>query len=118
MQFFVRLVEGEHPYPQFGVILKASSNNQADDTISTLADFLRTSSINNQPQCIPVKTTQPFAIGRAGEFCFLLGTLSFAQPMQTPPPENDLSSFIDSLSIVKQSGEMPSSLSNHAKHSA
>ena len=25
LQFFVRLVEGEHPYPQFGVILKASS---------------------------------------------------------------------------------------------
>ena len=38
--------------------------------------------------------------------------------MQTPPPKNDLSSFIDSLSLVKQSGEMPSSLANHAKHSA
>ena len=117
LQFFVRLIEGEHPYPQFGAILKASSTSQADETISGLANFLglRPSKHNSK---VYQRATQPFAIGRSGEFCFLLGTLFFSQQIQTLAPEKDLSSFIDSLSLVEPTSEMPSSLTNHAKHSA
>ena len=117
LQFFVRLIEGERPYPQFGAILKTSSITQADDTISGLADFLGLRPSKNNSKVFQ-RATQPFAIGRSGEFCFLLGTLLSTQDIQTLPPENDLSSFIDSLSLVEQTSEMPSSLANHAKHSA
>ena len=77
LQFFVRLIEGELPYPQFGAILKTSSVDQADNTISTLANFLGLRPSKNNPK-VYQRATQPFAIGRSGEFCFLLGTLFFA----------------------------------------
>ena len=117
VQFFVRLIEGERPYPQFGAILKTSSITQADNTISTLANFLGLRPSKNNPK-VYQRATQPFAIGRAGEYCFLLGNFFFSQPMPMPPPDNDLTSFIDSLSLVGRTREMPSSLSNHAKYSA
>lgn len=117
LQFFVRLIEGERPYPQFGAILKTSSVIQADQTLSTLANFLGLRPSKNNPK-VYQRATQPFAIGRAGDFCFLLGTIFFSEQTQFPPPENDLSSFISSLSSFNHSQDMPSSLSNHATHSA
>ena len=116
LQFFVRLVEGERPYPQFGAILQVSSASQADRTLSTLADFLGLRPSKKSPK-VYQRATQPFAIGRVGDFCFLLGTFSFSDQAQLPPPENDLSSFIDSLSS-NQPEDMPSSLTNHGNHSA
>jgi ankyrin repeat protein len=115
LQFFVRLIEGELPYPQFGAILKTSSAEQADNTISTLANFLGLRPSKNNPK-VYQRATQPFAIGRSGEFCFLLGTLFF--PQQIAPPDNDLNTFIASLSAEGLPASMPSSLANHAKHSA
>ncbi len=117
LQFFVRLIEGELPYPQFGAILKTSSAEQADNTISTLANFLGLRPSKNNPK-VYQRATQPFAIGRSGEFCFLLGTLFFPQQMQISPPENDLDTFIASLSAKDLPASMPSPLANHAKHSA
>ena len=117
LQFFVRLVEGERPYPQFGAILQVSSASQADRTLSTLADFLGLRPSKKNPK-VYQRATQPFAIGRVGDFCFLLGTFSFSDQAQLPPPENDLSSFIDSLSSSNQPEDMPSSLTNHGNHSA
>jgi len=117
MQFFVRLIEGERPYPQFGAILQVSSATQADRSLSTLADSLGLRPSKKNPK-VYQRATQPFAIGRAGDFCFLLGTIFLSEQTQFPPPENDLSSFIDSLSSFNQPREMPSSLSNHANHSA
>ena len=103
LQFFVRLIEGELPYPQFGAILKTSSAEQADNTISTLANFLGLRPSKNNPK-VYQRATQPFAIGRSGQFCFIIGTLFFPQQMQIPPPENDLSAFIASLSTASLPG--------------
>jgi len=117
VQFFIRLIEGERPYPQFGAILRTSSVAKADETVSTIAEFLGLRPSKNNPK-VYQRATQPFAIGRAGEFCFIIGTLFFPQQMPIPPPENDLSAFIASLSKASLPEPMPSSLSNHAKHFA
>jgi len=117
VQFFVRLVEGENPYPQFGAIARASSPELADRSMSDLARFLGLRPSKNNPK-IYQRTTQPFAIGREGEFCFLLGNLLLQQTANLPARNQDLEKFISSLSSSFQPPELPAPLASHANHSS
>ena len=117
VQFFVRLVEGENPYPQFGAIARASSPELADRSMSDLARFLGLRPSKNNPK-IYQRTTQPFAIGREGEFCFLLGNLLLQQTANLPARNQDLEKFISSLSSSFQPPELPAPLASHASHSS
>jgi len=113
VQFFVRLSDGEHPHPQFGAIAKASSPNQADQTLSKLAHFLGLRPSKANPKIFQ-RATQPFTIGRQGSFCFLLGSLPLESSPAGPPPENEVKSFLSFLSRGTKSEAVPSALSKHA----
>lgn len=117
VQFFVRLVEGENPHPQFGAIARASSPELADRAMLNLARSLGLRPSKNNPK-IYQRTTQPFAIGREGEFCFLLGNLLLQKTADLPARNQDLEKFISSLSSSFQPPEMPASLARHASHSS
>lgn len=112
VQFFVRLAEGEHPHPQFGAIARAKSPEQADQAMSSLARYLglRPNKVN---PLVYQRTTQPFAIGREGDFCFLLGTLLLQKDSQIASPTAGLESFISTLSPSYQPPGMPAPLSKH-----
>ena len=117
VQFFVRLVEGENPHPQFGAIARASSPELADRAMSDLARLLGLSPSKNNPK-VYQRTTQPFAIGREGDFCFLLGNLLLQQNANLPSRNQDLASFISSLSSSFQLPELPAPLAKHASQSS
>ena len=115
IQFFVRLAEGENPHPQFGAIARAKSPEQADLAMSSLARFLGLRPTKENPQ-VYQRTTQPFAIGREGNFCFLLGTLLLQKDPQIASPTAGLEKFLSTLSSSYQPPGMPASLSKHAQH--
>jgi ankyrin repeat protein len=117
VQFFVRLVEGENPHPQFGAIARASSPELADRAMLDIARSLGLRPSKNNPK-IYQRTTQPFAIGREGEFCFLLGNLLLQKTANSPARNQDLEKFISSLSSSFQPPEMPAPLARHASHSS
>jgi ankyrin repeat protein len=117
VQFFVRLVEGENPHPQFGAIARASSPELADRAMLDIARSLGLRPSKNNPK-IYQRTTQPFAIGREGEFCFLLGNLLLPKTANSPARNQDLEKFISSLSSSFQPPEMPAPLARHASHSS
>jgi len=117
VQFFVRLVEGENPHPQFGAIARASSPELADRAMSDLARFLGLRPSKNNPK-VYQRTTQPFAIGREGDFCFLLGNLLLRQNANLPSRNQDLENFISSLSSSFQLPELPAPLAKHASQSS
>jgi ankyrin repeat protein len=117
IQFFVRLAEGEHPHPQFGAIARAKSPEQADKAMSSLARFLGLRPTKDNPQ-VYQRTTQPFAIGREGNFCFLLGTLLLEEDPQIASPTAGLENFLSTLSPFYQPPGMPASLSKHAQHTS
>ena len=117
LQFFVRLIEGERPHPQFGAIAKISSTKQADNTLADLAGLLGLRPSKNNPQ-IYQRTTQPFAIGRQGNFCFLIGSLLLKQGLEPQDQGKEVSAFVSSLSSGLQPNPMPASLARHASQSA
>lgn len=117
VQFFVRLMEGERPQPQFGAIAKISSSKQADRTLADLASLLGLRPSKHNPK-VYQRTTQPFAIGRQGDYFFLLGTLFFQQDTRLPALGDELTPFLSSLVAQEKQRIMPSSLAKHAQHSA
>jgi len=115
IQFFVRLAEGEHPHPQFGAIARAKSAEQADKAMSSLSRYLGLRPTKKNPQ-VYQRTTQPFAIGREGNFCFLLGTLLLQKDSQIASPTAGLESFLSTLAPSYQPPGMPAPLAKHAQH--
>jgi ankyrin repeat protein len=117
IQFFIRLVEGNRPHPQFGAIAKASSPEQADQALSDLANFLGLRPSKNNAKIFQ-RTTQPFAIGREGDFCFLLGTLFAGKDKNTPPPAPELDTFLTTLTPGYPIPNMPAPLARHAQQTS
>lgn len=117
LQFFLRLIEGEQPQPQFGAIAKIKSSKQADRTLADLGNLLGLRPSINNPN-VYQRATQPFAIGRQGDYFFLLGTLFFQQPTELSSIGDEIAPFVASLSANEKPRIMPSSLAKHAQHSA
>ena len=117
VQFFIRLIEGEHPHPQFGAIARATSPEEADRAMSDLAGFLGLRPSKNNSK-VYQRTTQPFAIGREGDFCFLLGNILLQKNGNFPISNQDLEEFISTLSPSFQPPGMPAPLAKHSGHSA
>ncbi len=114
VQFFVRLIEGQQPHPQFGAIAKISSPEKADASLSELARFLGLRPSKNNPKTYQ-RATQSFAIGREGEYCFLLGTLLFQNDSVAYEQKDELGAFVSSLALAAEPTVMPSSLAKHAQ---
>ena len=55
LQFFVRLIEGERPYPQFGAILRTSSVNKPTRLSVLLPSFSGFAHPKTIPRCISVR---------------------------------------------------------------
>jgi ankyrin repeat protein len=117
IQFFVRLAEGENPHPQFGAIARAKYPERADQAMSSLARYLGLRPTKQNPQ-VYQRTTQPFAIGREGNFCFLLGTLLLQKDSQIASPTAGLEKFLSTLAPSYQLPGMPAPLSKHAQHTS
>ncbi len=113
VHFFVRLHDGEHPSLQFGAIARARSPEQADRTLADLADFLGLRPSKRNPE-IYQRTTQPFAIGRAGNLCFLIGNFIHGQKENLAEIDSQLDSFVSSLSQESDPESVPSPLLKHS----